>query len=72
MDRGDVRKAWEQAQKNAEALERCSLHEFVDITPDRTIGKKHRCVNCDGELNSVAVRFYQQGLAHGQAKQCAK
>lgn len=71
MDRGDMKKIWEQAQRNGEALERCARHEFVDITPGLAIGKKHRCTNCGGELDSIGVRFYQQGLDHGQVMRCA-
>jgi len=59
---------WEQAQANGRKLDACAgPHEFVDLTPERKLGKSYRCAKCGGEADGSAVHWYRRGLRHAGA-----
>lgn len=66
MSPDEVKRLWEEAKRNALRLELCTRHDFVDATPQKTIGKRFRCANCEGEADAVQVMFYRQGLQHAR------
>lgn len=57
----------EHVKANVAALDACpGPHDFVDITPGKIIGKRYRCSTCLGEIDGVALVWYQRGLVHGR------
>lgn len=63
----DAKKLWEAAKANTAALLGCAgPHEFVDLTPQKSFGKRYRCTRCTGEVDGVEKTFYDQGLKHGR------
>jgi hypothetical protein len=61
----DDKELWNQVKENSRKLNNCKLHNFQDITPDRKIGKRYKCKNCNGELDGINVHYYERGLEHG-------
>lgn len=61
----NIVKIWEFVKENHKKLNNCEKHDFVDITPSRKMGKKYRCKNCKGELDSINVDYYERGFEHG-------
>ena len=57
---------WEQVKENKNKLNSCNYHQFDDITPNLKMGKKYKCKNCGGELNSINVSYYNLGLKHAK------
>jgi hypothetical protein len=63
------KKLWEEAQANQRRLIECKgPHEFVDLTPNKKIGKSFRCSLCNGEANGTDVYWYKMGLKHGRTQ----
>jgi hypothetical protein len=59
---------WASAQANVAALDACQgPHDFLDITPEKPIGKRYRCSLCRGEVDAHAERWYRQGIEHAHA-----
>ena len=67
LHRTDLIELWASVKANAAKLEGCSRHDFVSIEPERRIGGKYRCTRCGGEADSIAVRWYREGLQHAEA-----
>jgi lipopolysaccharide biosynthesis regulator YciM len=55
-----------QVRENQARLESCSGHEFEDITPQKTLGKRYRCKNCHGDVDAHAHHWYCLGLEHAR------
>lgn len=73
MTKDDSRALWENVKVNSERLRACAgPHDFEDITPEKTIGKTHRCRECQGEVHGTDFYWYRDGLAHGRAEAAAK
>lgn len=67
VSREEAKALWEKVQANGRALDACAgPHVFVDVTPEKRIGKRYRCATCCGEVDGVARSWYEQGLAHGR------
>lgn len=64
LHRTDLIELWASVKANADKLESCSRHMFVSIEPARKIGGKYVCTKCGGEADSIAVRWYRDGLRH--------
>jgi len=63
-----IEKLWAQVKLNRVRLLSCKgPHKFtIDITPEKTIGKKWKCELCDGEIDSINKEWYELGLKHSQ------
>jgi hypothetical protein len=60
------RAIWDRAVANRKVLDECQVpHDFVDVTPERNIGKDYRCSKCGGVVESLHRYWYEQGLKHG-------
>ena len=67
MNRDEAKRLLEQVRANMASWDACDgPHELVDLTPEKTIGKRWRCSKCGGECDSVAKSYYEQGLRHGR------
>lgn len=56
-------------ERNIKILLGCAgPHSFriVDVDPDLPSGVLLECIRCGGQLDAVAVLWYQRGLAHGR------
>ena len=62
LHRANVMELWASVKANSAKLDSCPRHDFVKI--DNLIGGKYRCSRCDGETDSIAVRWYLDGLKH--------
>lgn len=61
------KKLWAEAQANGRLLDACpGPHDFVDLTPEKPVGKHWRCQRCGGEVDGGAKRWYEAGLRHGR------
>lgn len=67
LHRTDLLDLWESVKANSAKLDSCARHDFVQIEPERAIGGRYRCARCNGEADSVAVRWYRDGLLHAGA-----
>lgn len=60
-------KLWEEVKENCSKLRSCNKHDFsIDITPDRTFGKKWQCANCKGTVDNLIKYWFE--LGYKQAK----
>lgn len=51
---------------NNKLLNSCSRHSFdIDLLPERLMGKRWRCSKSNGEVDSTAKMWYEDGLKHG-------
>jgi hypothetical protein len=67
MSPEEARAIWNAAKANGARLDACpGPHVFLDLTPEKRVGKKWRCSGCGGEVDGVARAWYQAGLAHGR------
>lgn len=62
----DNDKIWKMVKQNHKKLNSCECHNFIDISPDKSLGKKYKCKNCSGILDSINVSWYNLGLKHGK------
>lgn len=61
---------WKQVKENSKTLEACPGHNFsIDVTPEKPIGKRWKCENCGGEVDSPAKAWYEKGRKHERAKE---
>jgi hypothetical protein len=60
----DVDKILLEVRANLRLLDSCVLpHAFdIDMTPGKKIGGRSKCSKCGGEVESLAKRWYEQGL----------
>jgi hypothetical protein len=56
-----VSEIFAQVKENHRKLAECDCHTFIDITPDKPLGKKYRCTACTGEVDSHAHYWYEKG-----------
>lgn len=67
----------ELVKENHARLCSCHLHEFVEISEgdldysgikyeSRILGKKYKCTNCGGEVDSMTKHWYDKGVEHGK------
>lgn len=67
MTREEAADLWKKTQAMCEARATCvGPHDFEDLTPRATIGKKWRCRLCGGTCDTVEKGFYEQGLKHAR------
>lgn len=61
---------WAKIKANQSVLASCAgPHDFsIDFAPTKTFGKRWRCSRCQGEIDSIANIYYEEGLRHGLAK----
>ena len=58
---------WEKVKENRDKLKSCNRHEFsIDLDPEMILGKKWKCKNCLGTLDTVNKSWYEKGLTHGK------
>lgn len=73
----NVKKIWEQVKENQKRLNGCTSHNFIElidgelqtggtIYTSRKIGKRFKCLNCGGQIESTNKNWYDKGLKHGQ------
>lgn len=63
----DVRETWEKVKQNRAQLDACDRHNFnIDLHPEKTTGKRWRCANCGGEVNSENKHWYELGIQHSR------
>ncbi|MDO6355294.1 hypothetical protein Q3V94_09500 [Caloramator sp. CAR-1] len=61
----DAKEIFQMVIENQNKLKSCSRHDFsIDITADRALGKRYRCSNCGGEVDSIEKYWYEKGLEH--------
>jgi len=58
-----IKEIWEQVKVNSALLDSCSKHNF-ELMKDRK-DRRYKCTNCNGELDTVNVIWYNKGLEHG-------
>jgi hypothetical protein len=66
----DTKQLWEEVKANHARLEACPGHRFEPIEwvdTGKEIPRKHRCAVCGGWADSIAVIWYERGVAHGRA-----
>jgi hypothetical protein len=57
----------ERVRRNYRILDTCFRHDFsIDLRPDTMVGKRWKCANCSGEVDSIRKDWYEMGLHHGQ------
>lgn len=70
MTKDDARHILEQVKENHKKLDSCTCHDFsVDLTPDQKMLKKYQCVNCKGEVDSIAKYWYEKGQVNTRKPQ---
>jgi|GEM_PF-1496045 len=57
----------QKVRENHRRLDGCGRHAFVDITPEKPLGKRYRCTGCEGEVDQHARYWYERGLQHGMS-----
>ena len=63
MNKDEALKFMKEIKENRTKLDACSKHNFsIDITPNRTINKKFRCISCDGIVSVQEKLWYEKGL----------
>lgn len=68
LTREDSERIMAEVRANMARLAACSHpHAFrvIDAT-DARLWHRYRCAKCGGEADGVAVRWYENGLHHGQ------
>lgn len=69
----DAKEIFQQVKENSNKLNSCSRHDFsIDTTPDKKFGKRYKCVNCGGEIDSIEKYWYEKGLEHGSKEVMSK
>lgn len=66
MHRQELREATALAKENAAKLRPCEYHVFIDATPEVVLGKRYRCKNCGGEIDSHAHYWFRIGYTQGR------
>lgn len=55
----------EQIMENFRKLESCDNHLFsIDTTPNKKFNKRWQCINCKGEVDTIAKSWYDKGREH--------
>ncbi|WP_156940159.1 hypothetical protein [Caldanaerobius polysaccharolyticus] len=50
----DFKEIINQVKENQNKLNSCIKHDFsIDITPEKKLDKRYRCINCNGEVSSI-------------------
>ncbi len=69
MDPAEAKRLWASTKANHAALAACAgPHEFVDVTPEKVVGKEYCCKKCDGKVDSTRRFWYEEGLRHARAE----
>lgn len=50
-----------EVKANRDRLESCPYHEFSPILPRVPIRQRYRCIECGGEVDSLAYYWHEQG-----------
>lgn len=65
LQQRDIKQTWEKVKVNRELLDGCEYHNFsIDLLPEKAMGKRWRCTNCEGEVNSENKYWYELGIKH--------
>lgn len=69
LKREEMLDIWANVKSNQRRLDACARHDFaeVDAAPEKRLGRKYRCKNCQGTIDGVAHSWYQHGVEHGRA-----
>lgn len=68
LDKTVVEKIWGEVKVNHELLRGCAgPHKFVETAGAKLRGK-YRCASCGGTVDTVAFRWYTDGLKHGRKR----
>ncbi|HEY9610580.1 hypothetical protein [Allocoleopsis sp.] len=61
----DIQQTWARVKQNGAILDGCGRHDFsIDLRPEKVAGKRWKCANCGGEVNSENKYWYELGLEH--------
>jgi hypothetical protein len=66
LGREGVLSAWEIVKANNAKLKSCPRHDFKPIS--EKFGSRFKCTHCQGEADSSAVMWYQNGIDHANAQ----
>jgi hypothetical protein len=76
MNKKEAKEIFNRSKNNVIKLNSCSLHDFreledgeIDISlvpyQSRKMGKRYKCLECDGVVDDSAKRWYDKGLVDG-------
>lgn len=68
LPKKEINKIWEEVKANNKRLRNCEGPHQFQLADDKRINSKYRCALCGGTVDTIAFKWYMDGLKHGQKR----